>query len=102
VATQDPRRARALVVPDKARRVANFHRNTLRAVADMVGAAGLSTPADLKPRHFNVRQRVGQSVTGDMLLPEVAAGCLLDASCESAVLALNWSRAHADSFAPVH
>jgi glutamate synthase domain-containing protein 2 len=30
VATQDPLRQRALVVPDKAQRVLNFHRNTLR------------------------------------------------------------------------
>ena len=33
VATQDPLRQRALVVGDKAERVANFHRNTLRALS---------------------------------------------------------------------
>ncbi|MCC4810506.1 glutamate synthase-related protein, partial [Salmonella enterica] len=40
VATQDPLRQRALVVPDKAQRVLNFHHNTLRALAEMLAAAG--------------------------------------------------------------
>ena len=35
VATQDPLRQRALVVPDKAQRVAQFHRTTLAALAEM-------------------------------------------------------------------
>src|SRR3546814_18914494 len=41
VATQDPIRQRALVVPDKAERVFNYHRNTLLALAEMIAAAGL-------------------------------------------------------------
>ena len=41
VATQDPARQKALVVPDKAERVYNFHKNTLKALGDMSGAAGL-------------------------------------------------------------
>ena len=42
VTTQDPLRQRALVVPDKAQRVANFHRNTLHALAELLAAAGLT------------------------------------------------------------
>ena len=42
VATQDPTRQRALVVPDKAVRVANFHAATLQALAELVAAAGLA------------------------------------------------------------
>ena len=52
VTTQDPLRQRALVVPDKAERVANFHHNTLHALAELVAAAGLSHPSDLRPHHF--------------------------------------------------
>ena len=33
VATQDQSRQRALVVPDKAQRVYNFHRNTLKGTS---------------------------------------------------------------------
>src|SRR3546814_12095296 len=52
VATQDKARQRALVVPDKAERVRNFHHNTLHALGELVGAAGLSHPKDLKPHHI--------------------------------------------------
>ena len=45
VATQDPTRQRALVVPDKIERVANFHRATLHELAEMTAAAGLRSPA---------------------------------------------------------
>ena len=44
VATQDPTRQRALVVPDKIERVANFHRATLHELAEMTAAAGLDHP----------------------------------------------------------
>ena len=47
--------ARALVVADKAPRVANFHRNTLRALAELLGAAGLNHPNELKPWHLQIR-----------------------------------------------
>jgi hypothetical protein len=45
-------RQRALVVPDKAERVFNFHRNTLSALADMIAAAGLDHPSQLGPHHL--------------------------------------------------
>ncbi|OYW50974.1 MAG: FMN-binding glutamate synthase family protein [Rhodobacterales bacterium 12-65-15] len=48
VATQDPLRQRAIVVPDKAERVASYQRNTLHALAELVAAAGLTHPA-LRP-----------------------------------------------------
>jgi len=52
VATQDPLRQRALVVPDKADRVFSFHRNTVHALAELLAAAGLSHPAELGPHHL--------------------------------------------------
>src|SRR3546814_4619495 len=52
VATQDPIRQRALVVPDKAERVFNYHRNTLLALAEMIAAAGLEHPGQLGPHHL--------------------------------------------------
>ncbi|MGA8357091.1 MAG: FMN-binding glutamate synthase family protein, partial [Xanthobacteraceae bacterium] len=44
VSTQDPSRQRALVVPDKAQRVYNFHRATIESLAELVAAAGLDHP----------------------------------------------------------
>ena len=55
VATQDQKRQRALVVPDKAQRVANFHRATLVTLAEVVAAAGLAHPKDIRPIHISRR-----------------------------------------------
>jgi len=52
VTTQDPWRQRALVPEDKATRVYNFHRNTLHALAELIGAAGLRHPGEIEPRHI--------------------------------------------------
>lgn len=59
VATQDPKRVRGLVVPDKADRVASFHRHTLEALVEIVAAAGLSHSNDLCPDHL--WRRVGNN-----------------------------------------
>lgn len=101
VATQDPLRQRALDVGDKAVRVARFHENTLKAVRDMVGAAGLLHPDELAPMHFNVRQNDGGTVTGDVAYPQLPVGSLIDGTCEDPDYALRWTRARAQSFAPV-
>jgi glutamate synthase domain-containing protein 2 len=52
VTSPDPLRQRALVVPDKAERVMNFHHNTVHALAELVAAAGLEHPGQLGPHHF--------------------------------------------------
>ncbi|MBX7020404.1 FMN-binding glutamate synthase family protein, partial [Providencia rettgeri] len=52
VATQDPQRQKALVVDDKSLRVASFHGNTLKALAELLGAAGLEHPDQLRPHHI--------------------------------------------------
>jgi glutamate synthase domain-containing protein 2 len=60
VATQDPTRQRALRVPDKAPRVHQFHAATLEALNELVAAAGLSHPSELRAEHFS--RRVSSSV----------------------------------------
>ena len=50
IATTNPSRQSGLVVSDKAERVYNFHRNTVRALMEVVGAAGCSHPSELTPR----------------------------------------------------
>jgi hypothetical protein len=52
VSTQNPWRQRALVVGDKAPRVHQFHRSTLAALGELVGAAGLAHPNQLRPMHI--------------------------------------------------
>ena len=55
VATQDPDRQKALHVPSKALRVFNFHKNTLRGLSELIAAAGLCHPADIKAHHLAQR-----------------------------------------------
>lgn len=101
VATQDPIRQRALDVGDKSQRVANFHANTLHAIAEMTGAAGLDHPSQFLPRHFMQRDTNGDMLNGDQAYPELPMGFLLrDEDCGDGYL-MRWNRANANSFAPL-
>lgn len=100
IATQDPVRQRALDVASKSRRVANFHRNTLEALAGLLGSAGLARPADLKPWHLQIRHRNGQTLSGDAFYGTTAPGALLTAETDGG-LVREWAQAQAASFDPV-
>ena len=100
VATQDPLRQRSIVVPDKAERVASFHRHSLHALAEMLAAAGLDHPSKLGPHHL--AQRVSTSEIrllsqlhvflkpGELLNPPAGAG--------ESFYHHSWAIAQAESF----
>jgi hypothetical protein len=48
---------KGLVVADKRTRVKNFHEQTLKGVAEIVGAMGLHSHTELLPLH--IRRRIG-------------------------------------------
>lgn len=100
VATQDPKRQQALVVPNKAERVYNFHKNTLKALAELLAAAGVSHPDELGPHH--VVQRVGHNKVHLLanLFPYVAAGAVLEGTTGLNVYEMYWPMAQAQSFSP--
>ncbi|GGI55461.1 FMN-binding glutamate synthase family protein [Oxalicibacterium solurbis] len=104
IATQDALRQRALIVPDKAERVAAFHRNTLKALAELIAAAGLTHPSQLKPHHLVRRVSTSQIKLASALLPYLEAGRLLGEADEERplpeVFARYWPIAQADSFQP--
>ncbi|WP_417627285.1 FMN-binding glutamate synthase family protein [Pararhodobacter aggregans] len=100
VATQDKARQRALVVGDKAVRVANFHRNTMKALGDMAGAAGLSHPSDFLPWHLMMRKNERDMVTGQEVFPYMPEGFLLREDDERFGYMARWRRASPDSFEP--
>ena len=77
VATQDPTRSRALVVPDKIARVANFHHSTMDVLAELTGAAGLAHPGEFRPMHFSRRVSATEAVAFEQLYPTLAEGELL-------------------------
>jgi glutamate synthase domain-containing protein 2 len=86
VATQDPLRQRALVVPDKAERVASFHRNTLHALAEMLAAAGLEHPSELKPKHLARRISPSEISLFSHLHAFLKPGELLSGSIETSFM----------------
>lgn len=52
IATQSKQRQSALNVNLKSTRVANFHHNTLHALAEMIAAVGLEHPRDIEAHHL--------------------------------------------------
>ena len=100
VTTQDPQRQRALVVPDKATRVAAFHRNTLIALKELIAAAGLQHPDELGPEH--IIRRVSSTDVRSLAALHVWArnGELLSGTPEHQVFKVFWHVARADSFVP--
>jgi glutamate synthase domain-containing protein 2 len=99
VATQDLTRSRALHVPDKAQRVAQFHAATLHALAELIAAAGLSHPSELRPSHFNRRISPFEVKSFATLYPLLETGTLLRGTNDPHFAAL-WRIASAESFAP--
>jgi glutamate synthase domain-containing protein 2 len=101
VATQDPLRQRAIVVPDKAERVASFHRNTLHALAELVAAAGLSHPSELRPHHFLRRGSSDRVISLAEQYEQLAPGQLLADPASSPRFAEAWAHSSADRFSRV-
>jgi glutamate synthase domain-containing protein 2 len=99
VATQDPARARALVVSDKAERVRNFHRATLTALAELAAAAGLDHPGEFAPRHFCRRISPHEVATFADLYPPPEPGAFLSGEVDPRFSAA-WRCARPDSFRP--
>jgi glutamate synthase domain-containing protein 2 len=97
VATQDPLRQRAIVVPGKAERVANFQRETVHSLAEMLAAAGLASPKDLRPEHILRRVGDGRIFTLSDQFEFLAPGALLDADVPQS-FARDWNHARADKF----
>jgi glutamate synthase domain-containing protein 2 len=97
VATQDPLRQRAIVVPSKAERVANFHRETVHSLAEMLAAAGLENPGDLKPSQIFRRVGDGRILTLADQFVFLEPGALLKGKLPPA-FADDWARAKAESF----
>jgi hypothetical protein len=102
VTTQDPARMRALVVPDKAERVYQFHQNTLMALKELLAAAGLMHPSELGPEH--VIRRISSTEVRSLAALHlwVKPGELLHGSPSHVLFKVFWNTASPDSFAAPH
>jgi glutamate synthase domain-containing protein 2 len=100
VATQDPSRWKKLDVPDKSERVKMFHENTLKALKELIAAAGLVHPIELGPEHVIRRVSSVEVRSLAALYPFVKPGELLGGLPDHAVFKVFWDVARADSFSP--
>ena len=98
VATQDPLRQRALVVEDKAQRVANFHRNTMIALSEMIAAAGLEHPSQIRPHHLVRRIGDAEIRLFSQLHVFLEPGELVEGKRKRSFYSRAWDLARPDSF----
>jgi glutamate synthase domain-containing protein 2 len=100
VTTQDPLRQKALIVPDKAERVWRFHQSTLKALKELLEAAGLRHTGELTAHHIVRRINDTEVRLLSNLVLHVKEGSLLtDLDSQHQVFKLYWPLASAHSFA---
>ena len=97
VATQVEWRQKGLVVEDKAERVAEFHKQTLAAMRDIVVAMGLDNPWEIHPASLHERTNSARSDSMDQIYQFLKPGELLDHP-EETHYARYWKVAQASSF----
>jgi glutamate synthase domain-containing protein 2 len=97
VATQNQLRQKALVVEDKAERVRRFHDNTLEALSELIGAAGLAHPKDLTPMHLLKRVSAHEVKSFAEIYTFLADRELLAGSART-FYAHAWNLAHVNNF----
>jgi glutamate synthase domain-containing protein 2 len=98
IATQNPSRNKAIVVSDKAKRVANFHRQTVTNLVELTGAAGLSSIEELRPKHINRRVQGTDVQTYAQLYASLDVACLLKAKSIPDGWKDDWSLADSQSW----
>ena len=77
VATQNPSLMKGLVVEDKKKRVANFHKHTVESFVELMGAAGIDNPEKINRSHIYRRVFTDQIKTYREIFPEVAEASFL-------------------------
>jgi glutamate synthase domain-containing protein 2 len=97
VATQDPELVRGLHVGDKTARVARYHRETVRSFFEVLGAAGLHDPRELKPWYVMRRVNSGEVRSYHDIYPSIEPGALLTSSVNGSI-GHAWKTARPDRF----
>jgi glutamate synthase domain-containing protein 2 len=97
VATQNPWLVRGLVVDDKKIRVKNFHAATIESVAEIIGATGCESTAELRPWHLMRRFGPFEVKHYGEIFEYLEEGALLGSNAPK-VFARAWKMARADSF----
>lgn len=96
VATQNPRRARAVDVPDKSTRVKNYHEGTVAEAVRLMASMGAAHPDDLEPTMLRRNVSASESWSYARLYDWLKLGQLLNGAPDD--WAADWSAARADTF----
>ena len=99
VATQDPRRNRAVVVKDKAQAVYNYHHTTVNTAVRLMASMGVTDPADLTPDMLRRNISPTDSRSYANIYEWLRPGQLLEDPPSS--WAPDWKAASPDTFRPV-
>lgn len=98
VATQNPKRSRALDVPDKTERVYRYQHAVVAEAQRLLASMGLTSPDEVGPHQLVRRVDHHTSRSYAELFEWLAPGQLLDEPPEA--WATDWARADPDSFRP--
>jgi glutamate synthase domain-containing protein 2 len=98
VATQNPELVAGLVVKDKKRRVANFHRETIKAVVELLAAAGLRTPAEVRRQHIFRRTSLNEVRRYSEIFPYVEPASMLNVTTVPLHWRTDWELADPEKF----
>lgn len=82
VATQNKSLMRGLVVEDKAKRVASYHKKTVQSFLELVAATGSTHYSQLNRTHVKRRVSMNRVLRYDEIYPTVANGCMLNTMAE--------------------
>ncbi len=98
VATQDKTRMYALNVTEKAPRVHHFHDATVHSFLEVIGAAGLTSPDELEPKHIYRRINAAEVKHYNEIYPFLGAGQLLIGEDLPSAYQSEWAIASAAAF----
>jgi glutamate synthase domain-containing protein 2 len=98
VATQNPDLVAGLVVPEKRTRVTSFHHETVRGVAELLGAMGLEHSRELRPWHLMRRTNSTEIRHYGEIYNYIQSGVLKNESTVPEEYMRAWKLASPDSF----
>ena len=100
VTSNDPKRYRAIDIREKGTRAANFHRNTITAFLDLVGAMGCDDPQKLHPSLIQYRLDGIRSATLEELYHFVEPGNFINGNIHE-FYRKDWERSNSNQFSPI-
>lgn len=101
VATQKKHLAKGLVVADKKQMVANFHKQTIDSLVELLAAAGLSHPSEIERYMVNRRVFMNLVKNYEEIYPPTPVGSMLNEATVPEMYKSDWLKAQSETFKPL-